>query len=107
MITGKQFNEIYYNEKFIKLTNHTCIHNKLKFKEGLNEDLVPFNPSRECKKGGLYFCNIDDFTDWIEYSDKKMYYMWNVKIPDDAKVVVMENKIKCDKFILSNKRRIC
>lgn len=35
-----------------------------------------------------------------------MKYMWNVKIPNSAKVFVMKNKIKCDRFILSNKQSI-
>jgi hypothetical protein len=66
----------------------------------------PFNSRKVCGPGGLYFCEERDYRKWLEYGDKKMVYMWDVEIPDDAIVVVMDEKVKTDKFILSNKRCI-
>ena len=35
-----------------------------------------------------------------------MHYIWDVKLLDDSKIVDMGDKLKTDKFILSNKRSI-
>ena len=106
LITGQQFNDQYGCEWFVKLTNETCIHNGLEFKEGLNKDTIEFNSERSCGPGGLYFCKYEHFGRWTYYNKTKMEYMWDVKIPNDAEVVIMDNKIKCNMFILLNKRCI-
>jgi hypothetical protein len=106
MITGEEFNKKYKDISFVKLTNHECNHNGFQFKEGLNEDILKFDSREKCGAGGLYFCNYKDFGIWTEYNKSVMKYIWDVTIMDDAKVVVMDNKIKCNKFILSNKRSI-
>ena len=36
-------------------------HNGMFYKEGYNEDFLPFNPSGNCEKGGLYFSSRDIF----------------------------------------------
>ena len=106
MISGTQFNELYKGESLVKLTNGQRIHNGFEFKEGLNVDTIDFNPIDQCSPGGFYFCKYEDFGKWIYYREVKMDYMWDVKIPDDAKVVILDNKIKCNKFILSDSRII-
>ena len=105
MISGAEFNQFNKGTGFVKLTNKDCIHNGLEFKEGLNEDILEFDSSEECVPGGLYFCKYKKFGDWIQYR-ANIEYIWDVDIPDDAKVMTMDYKIKCDKFILSNKRSI-
>jgi hypothetical protein len=45
MITRAQFNEQYKDHKFVKLTYET----------GLNIDHLEFNPTGECKPGGIFF----------------------------------------------------
>ena len=106
MISGKQFNEKYPNTLFVKLTNKQSLHNGYQYKNGLNILDGDFNEENICAKGGLYFCAYNDFGKWVNYREMKMEYMWTVKIPDDAKVVVMDEKIKTDKFILSDKKEI-
>ena len=94
-------------EKYVKLTNESCIHNGFEFKEGLNVDTLAFNPVKECLPGGLYFCRYKDFSKWIDYKENDiMKYMWDVEIPEGEKVVDLGDKLKAHKIILSNKRSI-
>ncbi len=90
-----------------KLTNYTSCHNGFQFKEGLNIDTIPFNTTRECSPGGMYFTTSDDFYRYLMYNDKKMYWVYDVEIPPEAKVHYEPNgKAKTDRFILKNKRPI-
>lgn len=104
MISGETFNSDYPNKKVIKLTVENDYYNDFQYKEGLNELNQSFNEWKICGPGGLYCCFIEDFSQWLEYNDKVMTNVWDVTIPDDAKVVVMDDKIKVNKFILSNAR---
>lgn len=104
---GKDFNEKYGSENYIKLTRENCIHHNFQYKEGLNEDTNEFNPDKTCEYGGLFLCKRTNFVKWLLVSgdiNDPMYYLWDVSIPDDALVTVMDNNtVKCNKFILSNK----
>jgi hypothetical protein len=106
MISGKQFNETTYNGRFVKLTNEECIHNDFEYKEGLNIDELEFDSRHACGPGGLYFCDYKDMGRWAQYNKKIMMYIWDVVIPNDAQVIYMTYKIKCDKFVLANKKPI-
>ena len=106
MTTGMEFNEHNEGVKFVKLTNESSVHNGFKFKEGLNTDTLNFDPREICAPGGLYFCDYKDFGKWIDYGEHKMKYMWDVNVEDNMKIVPMYNNVKCNKFILSNKRSI-
>jgi hypothetical protein len=105
-MTGSEFNEKYGDKEYFKLTCEDNVHNGFTFKEGLNEDVLEFDPAPTCMPGGLYFTDRDNIITWVEYGYKVMHWVWDVSIPDDAKVVVMDNKAKCDKFIITNKRCI-
>jgi len=106
MISGEQFNNEMNGKRFVKLTVESNVHNGVTYEEGLNTDPLEFNPINKCVKGGLYFCPYDGFARWTEYKEKQMYYIWEVSIPHDAKVYVMSDKIKSDKFILSDPKCI-
>ena len=58
LITGQQFNEQCGCLPFVKLTNESCIHNGLEFKEGLNKDTMEFNSEKICGPGGYIFAII-------------------------------------------------
>jgi hypothetical protein len=107
-ISGTKFNEIYNcpTVKMVKLTNEYSVHNNFEFKEGLNEDINMLDYTQVCGPDGLYFCSYDDMTNWLSYSDSPMKYVWDVQIPDDARVVVYRTKLKTNKFILSNRREL-
>jgi hypothetical protein len=98
MLTGEQFNEKYKYHKFVKLTNETENHNSFQFQTGLNIDHVKFNPVGECSQGGIYFTDINKIYIWLHYSDKHMYWIRNVTIPDDAQIYVETDKFKADKL---------
>ncbi len=105
-LTGTQFNKIFKNYTFVKLTNQIEIHNKFKFKDGLNVDTIPFNPKGSCQPGGLYFTEINKMCLWLQYNCKYMYYCRVVTIPNDARVYIEKDKLKADKFILDKRTPI-
>ena len=45
-------------QKYFKIVNPDG-HNGLVYHEGYNEDHLPFNPSGDCKPGGIYFASSD------------------------------------------------
>jgi len=45
--------------KFYKFTNEQENHDGLQYHDGLNIDSLPFNPSGDCKPGGIYFARED------------------------------------------------
>ena len=93
-------------EKYFKLTNKSCCHNKFQFVEGLNIDIVPFTNYGDCLPGGIYFTAARYIQMWINYNDDEMYYIWEVEIPEDARVYRQAYKLKADKIILSNKKTL-
>jgi hypothetical protein len=105
-MSGEQFNEQYKNKTFVKLTRKNEIHNGFEFKTGLNIDFIEFNPTGQCKAGGLYFTDIDIMYKWLHYNDEYMEWMRFVTIPMDAQIYVEDSKFKCDKFILSEREEI-
>ena len=91
---------------YIKLTTENNTHNGYQYKEGLNCLDGEFNNKKVCGSGGLYFCRKEDIGKWTFYNYKQMHYIWDVKLCEDSKIVDMGDKLKTDKFILSNKRSI-
>jgi hypothetical protein len=103
IISGRDFNES--NEKrVVKLLTANWIHNGYKYKIGLNVLNGKFNPNPHCLPGALYCTRKPN--EWLDYGGKKMVVKCDVVFPDDAKIVLMKNKIKCDKFILYNPTKI-
>lgn len=99
--TGEEFNRLTKERIFVRLTTIHEVHNYFQYRTGLNIDFNRFDPSGECKQGGLYFCDFANFTKFIEYADKFCVNMRHVKIPNDARIYVESEKFKADKFILS------
>lgn len=107
-MTGKEFNKLFHNVKFVKLTNPTETHNGFRFKSGLNVDTIPFDDKCECCPGGFYFTNEQKKEMWIKTGagQETNKFERPVTIPDDAKVHFENNKIKTDKFILGEPQEI-
>lgn len=102
-MTGEMFCTLFPNlsKKLVKLTNEDENHNGFKFHTGLNADFVFLEPKDECRKGGLYFTDMDNIARWLRYGvEKSMKYCRSVTLPPDCKVYIGENKFKADKFIL-------
>ena len=106
LLSGKDFNQRYQTGKFVKLTNELENHNGYQFETGLNIDSIPFNPSGECRPGGIYFCLVEKIPMWLNYTDQPMIYVRWVSIPDDALVYIEEDKFKADRMILSERQKI-
>ena len=105
-ISGKKFNEIFAGVPLIKLTNESCCHNGMNFVEGENIDNNEFRFDQSCGADGIYFCRLEDMFSWLEYSSSPMYYMWDAEISVNARAVMYRNKLKANRLILSNKRKI-
>jgi hypothetical protein len=108
-MSGKDFNEKFGSKQYVKLTRESCVHNSYLYKDGLNTDTKEFNPDKTCNEGGFHFCARVDFVKWLLYTNVNdpMYYIWDVIIPDNALVTIMDGGIiKCNQFILCNKRFI-
>lgn len=94
---GKQFNRLTFGQKFYKVTNSNEFHYFMKYNDGLNIDIIPFNPIGECKAGGLYFTDSKNIG---IYYGLHGFNVREVTIPDDARVYVEVDKYKADRFIL-------
>jgi len=103
-VYGVAFKRLYSNTKFYKLTCEDENHNGFQFQTGLNIDTVPFNPTGECSKGGLYFTEQNKVGKWMFYKDVK--YIRPVIILDDSLIYIEEDKFKADKFYLGEKKLI-
>jgi len=93
---------------YVKILSSDLVHNGFKYKEGLNVDILPFDPSGSCKPGGLYFTDLKNFCKFLDYGN----LVADVTIPDDAQVyadggdATSPYKWKADRIILSNIRPI-
>lgn len=105
-ISGIEFNNIFPNTNFVKLTNDMENHNNFQFHDGLNIDTIPFNPTGVCKKGGIYFIIKENAWKWITYKNIITKYIREVIIPDDARVYIEAGKFKTDKIILEKRELI-
>lgn len=104
-LTGEEFNILYPSEK-VKLTKADNCHNGYMYKEGLNVLDGEFDTKRDCGPGGLYFCFKENYLQWCEYGMILNVNMWDVIIPNDAKIIVVGTKVKTDKMILCNRRTV-
>ncbi len=91
-------------ERFVKLVNKSCVHNGFHLKEGLNVDTAKFDAESPCS-GGIYFCREAIFYKWLHYRDD-IYYIFDATPADDAQICEEDDKLKTDKLILLNRRRV-
>jgi len=105
-LTGIQFNKLMKKMTFVRLTNKNEIHRTIHYVTGENIDIVPFNSTNE--KSGLYFIELEQMYNWLNYSPDigEMYWIRKVTIPNDALIYVEKNKFKTNKFILSERIKI-
>jgi hypothetical protein len=83
---------------YVKILNKSMKHNNFIYKEGLNVDHVPFDPTGECKAGGLYFCEVNDVHLYLNYGT----LIADVEIPSNAQVYREANKLKSDRIVITN-----
>ena len=103
VLTGEKINRLYVGTNFYKLTNKTEKHHNFRYQDGLNIDTIPFNPTRQCSAGGLYFTEESKLSLWFDVANT---YIRKVIIPNDAKVYIETNKFKADKIFLEPRGRL-
>ena len=84
--------------------NDDLKHFNFTYKKGLNVDTEPFNPTGECSKGGLYFCEESKCRFYFCHYGSKLAL---VEIPNDSRVYVEEDKFKADKLIIKKIINFC
>ena len=62
--------------KYYKLTNEEEIHHGFQYKDGLNEDHLPFDETGSCCPGGLYFSDTENILQFLD--PYKMYWIREV-----------------------------
>jgi hypothetical protein len=101
ILSGTDFNKQYPNTNFYKVLNEKCNHRDFQYKHGLNKDTIEFNPTKECRPGGLYFTEACKLIKWTDYG----IYICKVTIPDEARVYIEDNKFKADMIYVDLKNK--
>jgi hypothetical protein len=94
VISGKDFNKLGIIP--CKILKRNLNHYNYQYKLGLNILKEKFKPYGECEGGGLYFCDMKKFYLYNDYGP----FVGILKLPNDAKIYVEEDKFKTDKFII-------
>jgi hypothetical protein len=97
VLSGVDFKKTFTGP-FYKFLNNNFTHHIFKYNLGLNIDSEKFNPTGECQKGGLYFCDVDNC--YLYYMDYGRY-LAQIFIPDDAKIYIEKNKFKTDRLFIN------
>ena len=89
-------------KKLYKILNDEENHNDFQYQEGLNVDTQPFYPEGSCETGGLYFSDVENIFEFLNYGP----YIREVTIPPRVPVYKDPdgNKYKAHKIILGSRR---
>lgn len=101
VLLGRNFNKIYSNKKFYKLTKKSECHMGFTFVDGINIDVQEFIPEL-CASSGLHFTDIHNLPTWTDYKT----YVREVTISDDSVVVVGFEIFKADKIFLHKRIKL-
>ena len=104
IVTGQVLSDTGF--KFYKLTNKKELHHRKQYGTGPHElnDGETFDPSGECKPGGIYLFAEHQLVCHEKYASSA-YWIREVTFPPDAKVYVERNKYKADKLILGERNK--
>ena len=98
-----QIKKININKTYYKVLNKNEQHYGLKYKIGMNIDILPFddNPRHCCCKGRIYFTTLENLPLFFGYG----CWIRPVTITKDAKVIIdpTGDKIGADKVILGKR----
>jgi hypothetical protein len=89
---------------YLKITNQEENHNGLQYRDGLVEDILPFQPEGSCVAGGIYFTTPEHICEFLNYG----VWIREVTIPKDAQIVQdpERNKWRANKVVLSPRRSL-
>ena len=82
--SGEEFNRLN-NKKLVKIFNDEDNHKGFQYKTGLNIDTIKFNPTEECKPGGLYFSDTENIIEFFCYGR----YMREILVPINKVSIVL------------------
>jgi len=86
---------------YYKILDKSMKHYNMQYKEGLNVDIEPFDPSP--KRGcGLFFSDEKNILSFCGHGD----LIAEVTVPEGEVIVPVGNKYKANKIILSNIRNL-
>ena len=90
--------------KYYKILNEEEKHNDMKYKKGLNTNILPFNPTGDCEAGGIHFAS-KDILGFLPYGN----YIREVTLPENEEVYENLGSLKAytaHRVILGRKRKI-
>ena len=92
---------------YYKITNQREVHNYMRYKDGLNVDVLPFNPTGDCQSGGIYFASTDilaflDYGPWI----RKVIIPEGETIYENPSTLDNPKKYKSHSVFLEPRRRV-
>ncbi len=98
-LIGEDLNKLNNNQKFYKIINESKTHFGFQYEIGLNCDVKPFNPTKTCCAGGLYFTTEEFIHEFCRYG----IFISEITIPDDALCCIENNhKIKSNKIVVKD-----
>lgn len=84
---------------YFKILKENLIHHGFTYKEGLNVDIKPFDPTPGCK-GGLFFADEEHILEFCDYGTQ----ITEVIIPGGEEVVKVNTKYKVHQMMLGKIR---
>src|SRR5690606_15435992 len=84
-ISGRELKEILRGIPLLKFMNDNDQHYGMTYHDGLNVDVLPFNPNDECSQGGLY---VTSLCNYINYYNEYGCYARRVSVSDNALIYV-------------------
>lgn len=94
---GDNFNKLSGGKKFYRFLPNNLTHHGYKFKLGVNNDIVIDQEGYSCSTGALFFYEESKCRIFLRYYDRSCK-LAIVKIPDNARVFVEENRFMADTF---------
>jgi hypothetical protein len=89
--------------KFWKITNDLENHHGMQYHDGLNEDILEFNPHGNCRPGGIYFAS-KDILAFLSYGP----WIREVTLPESEEVYTNPGtpvKYKAHRVILGERKK--
>jgi len=77
-VVSKQPRKQYTATSLVKMLNKEMLHHGFQYQVGLNVDIHPFDHTRDCAAGGLYFCELRHVKNW----DSMGELMADVEVPE-------------------------
>ena len=101
LVSGAVLTEILGTMPLLKFMNDNDIHYGMKYVDGYNKDILPFNPSRECCKGGIYITALNNCN---EFSGSYGQYAREVIVGPGTRIYVEKKKFKCEEVWLGKRK---